>query len=354
MSRSMQINTLTPSTAKYLQDALNLARGKILINVQTGKDEQDALILEDFFKIVGFDSGIDNPILGIGLAQRKAILQQYGIPIGQLKGKTISGFELEEWLEKVITDSLDLFNMANLVKWDSVVKITGKDAFDLFANVQESAKSIVAETYKKASQNFKNKAKQGESSYKLKTTVFGKIDTGSLYFNLTINTNDPYLEKIIPLLAQSTFTDKGYLTKHDVRLGQTNPFRVFMAVTGQTDDALLKIRHWEAMLECMKNHPHNAPRLFYELRYMYELTGYGGTYVRDEIQNNFANGARFFLYMSGETIKVIPVSRILQNLNTKLKSNELIKSQSINMDYALYAILKMRITATTPITFELE
>jgi hypothetical protein len=72
-----------------------------------------------------------------------------------------------------------------------------------------------------------------------------------------------------------------------------------MAVSGDIDYSL-RLRHWYAMLQCMDEHEsHGAPRLFYELRYIYELTGYGGTYIREAIQEIFAKGARFFLYLFG-------------------------------------------------------
>lgn len=246
------------------------------------------------------------------------------------------------------------FSEKDIVSWSDVISVKGNDSFDLYEGIIDPiAQSAIAEAYKHASQTYQKNANKANYDYQIKTEVYGKIDTGNFYCELKIATEDPYLQQLIPLLASSTFTDKGYLTKHDVRLGQTNPFRVFMAVTSDTYD--LRLRHWYAMLECMKEHSsHGAPRLFYELRYIYELTGYGGSYVREAIQTIFAKGARFFLYLSGSTLKVIPVSRILVKLNQKLKNKTLIRQSSINMHYSLYAILKLRITATDPITFELE
>lgn len=348
------MSILHQSTSEYLQDRLDTIRANILINQQNGIDENDALLLEDFFRIIAFGQGIDNPLAGVSLQERIDTLKKYNIPIDTLR-KDISGFAFEDWVQDIIESSMNLFSENDIVSWSSMVKITGKDQFNLYEKIADPViKSAVAKAYKGASQTFKKMTDENNERYRLNTQVFGKIDTGNLYFNLELNTEDPYLQEIIPLLAQSTFTDKGYLTKHDVRIGQTNPFRVFMAVSNDVDYNL-RLRHWYAMLSCMEEHnSHGAPRLFYELRYIYELTGYGGFYIRKEIQDVFARGARFFLYLSNGVLKVIPVSRILVKLNQKLNSGKLIKQQQINRDYALYAILKMRLTATDPISFELE
>lgn len=341
-------------SAEYLSNIISSAKSDIMINAESGLDEINAALLEDFFRLTALNQGGDNIVSNMTLENRRQILQEHGIPVGQLIGQNISGFQFEEWLEKIIER---VMKDSNLVSYGQKISISGTSSFDLFTGVDDVMKAEFSKAYQEVSQTAQKHAEQADYQYKIKSSVFGKIDTGNYYGDIQIHIEDGYLDKIIPILAQATFTDKGYLTQHDVRIGQTNPFRAFMAIatTDITNSARTKLDKWYQILNCMKGHGHGAPQLFYELRYIYELTGYGGQYIEEALRQQFAGGAKYFIYYGNNTtLKVIPVSRILKNLSLKLQSNKLIKQSSIDYNYALYAVLKMRVTAIEPITFELE
>ena len=345
------------STHNYLSSILDIARTNIMVNEANGQDEADALILEDFLNLVALGQPTDNIILGYSMQNRKEVIESFGIPLKQLINQDVSGLAFEDWAQSIFEQALEKAKEQQMISYGSKVSISGTDSFLLFEDVVDPMmQDLYAQTYRQASQTVKDKTKE-VNRYNIKADVYGKIDTANYYSDFQVHIHDEYLEKLLPLLASASFTDKAYLTKHDVRIGQTNPFRVFVAMSPDTGQA--KLDRWYRTMTCMnENGPHgshNAPLLFYELRYIYELTGYGGYYVREEIRNLFKNGARFFLYYSNQTlIKVIPVSRIIKNLNAKLSSGKLIKQKNIDKEYALYAKLKMRLTATDPMTFELE
>ena len=105
--------------------------------------------------------------------------------------------------------------------------------------------------------------------------------------------------------------------------------------------------HWEKMLSCMDYHNnHHAALLFYQIRYMYELTGYGLQYTENKINEALGSlGAKYFIYYYPNAgVRVISTASIINNLINAVRDDNLWKYnvKDITKEYALYAKLKMR------------
>ena len=297
--------------------------------------------------------------------QRIQAITKYGITIGQLsKQPNIGGNEFEDWFANVVDESVKIGQANGKIK--GVISVGGVSTnfgsyqVDYLKDVvDETLRATAIAAYKGAKTALQTASVEEDSKNKTHSSVQGKIDTKGKYFKIEVNIKDDYLSQIIPLLAQSAFTDKAYISgkKDDLRLGQTNPFRVFVAVCGGVSDDI--IERWYRMLNCMNKHSyHDAPELFYQIRYAYELTGYGQKYnldVLNKLLGDFNLGARFLIYYNGSVIIVLSTAKILEDMVIKMKQG-ITKTQMIHgqitPEYALYAKIKLRMTSYNPVAFE--
>lgn len=145
--------------------------------------------------------------------------------------------------------------------------------------------------------------------------VDGKIDT--LGLNATIKIKPEVsmeARSIIRSLQGAAFTDKNYTKSSTVHLGMTNPYRILINVTKVSNPNVevkqLNNRFYR-MLECAGvyhsgGHPAHeiGAKYFYQIRYIYELTGLGGKYRSKESGDvkqllNDAKYAKFLVFNQG-------------------------------------------------------
>lgn len=157
-------------------------------------------------------------------------------------------------------------------------------------------------------------------------TIQGKIDTVGLSADIQVSMGSNFIEQdLIHALKGATFTAKNYISSNDIKLGQTNPFRIFSVLTYDTgEDASTR---YYRMIQCFKSHNNShsqAPTYFYRLRALYELTGYGLQYVKENVLSQIMQGktyAKFLVWnnpMGG--LRVIStqsiINKIFDSVNT--------------------------------------
>lgn len=119
-------------------------------------------------------------------------------------------------------------------------------------------------------------------------------------------------------MRYATFTSKNYASLKEIKLGNTNPFRVFASVSPM--GAINTYNRFNRMISCFKKHETNhsmAPAYFYKIRAIYELTGARQTYLNsDGTIDNKLSYAKFLIWNNpgSETVRVIPTSKIIYNI----------------------------------------
>ncbi len=205
----------------------------------------------------------------------------------------------------------------------------------------------------------KEEAKESQGSWH--DLVNGKIDT-AIVMNVTHTIDVGILDDILLLLQDATFSDKGYEETNEIHLGQTNAYRVYMATSQEPASALgysKRVQRWHRLVRCMEladsgkvPHPsHETGKYFYELRYMYELTGVGQQYIVSQFANQLGtSGAKYLIFhdykKGGGSIKVLATSAIIKDMIDAVENNILDKhtvEEVSNKEYALNAALKLRI-----------
>ena len=348
------------STEKYLTNVLNEMKSNIERGRSVEENRVEAQLLEDFFNMIGgYKVNSDNIIEGISMQDIQEAIQQLGMgAVWHFEGanglKEISGVGFEDYLgrltNRIMVNARDK-GLANWSKTYNYVVNLGSQTVDLYKNISddienEVIKNLIDETYKEMRPKLEKDAEEAKRKIGVNARVQGKIDNAMKYIDFQVTTDNPALRKILPLLSEATFSDKAYLTTGDVALGQTNSFRVFLAVTGE-GTAEEKIYHWNKMISCMDYHNnHHAALLFYQIRYMYELTGYGLQYTENKINEALGSlGAKYFIYYYPNAgVRVISTASIINNLINAVRDDNLWKYnvKDITKEYALYAKLKMR------------
>lgn len=173
--------------------------------------------------------------------------------------------------------------------------------------------------------------------------VQGKIDNVGLSANFVMSMRSamsgPYKDLLLAL-QDATFTDKNYTTTDYLKLGQTNPFRVFATVAANTGESIPD--RYRRMIRCFENHSEHTkgPVYFYRLRAIYELTGAKMQYTKNAINKNPAvaeiaqgRAAKFLIWNNpnSDGVKVIPTAKILDQLN-----EEALFAMPNNWEDALY------------------
>lgn len=198
---------------------------------------------------------------------------------------------------------------------------------DLIGVIDQDMKNIFNQYYtemQKELKKYQNNENMDVASYT--HSVQGKIDNIGLSGNLVLSSNLTKMEKdIIDALTNATFTDKNYVSTTELKFGQTNPFRVFMTVAPRGGGNALG--YFCRMLNCFENHSNNyhteAPKYFYRIRAIYELTGARMQYTeksQEKLGNNImqiiaGQPAKYLIWNNplGE-IYVIPTSKIVNNI----------------------------------------
>lgn len=344
------------STPDFLMGRLEKIKNDIIVEKNINIYKNNALLIENFLnKIIGNQINKDNIIDGLTQEYYDKALKELGINIEHwTKKKTDAyGVKFESFLQNLLSDIFKHSKDKEIANWtgghvtslglktvNPLKNITDKTIDDTTKNLMESA-------YKEIAKELDKQSKESEIKNHTMNKVQGKIDTISHHINFEISTEDPLLQKVLPLLANASFSDKAYKNSGDVKIGQTNSFRVFLAISGDMD-AQEKINRWNRMLNCMDFHPNDkAAEIFYELRYIYELTGYGLQYSKQAINRILGNdtGADYLIYFHKGKIKVLSTAAIINDFLSNVKDTakgRTLSNGEITKEYALYARLKMR------------
>ena len=355
------------STPIFLQDKLTQMKEKIIKNNRNVEYyRQNAQLIENFLNEIGNNKDLPNNIIdGISQQQIKEAIDQlhlgrnYWSFIGK-KGSAAYGVKFEEYFSNLLNRIMENAKEQGIAKWEQkspgVINVGGKTV-DPMKNIidkmaDEITINLMEEAYKEIGIELDKQSKDAEIKNHTLNKVQGKIDTATRFLNFEVIVDNPALQRILPLLANATFSDKAYLTAGDVKIGQTNSFRVFLAVTGDLT-AKEKLHYWYKMLQCMDDHSiHNSAELFYQMRYIYELTGYGLQYTEQMINEALGNntGADYFIYFHEGKVKVVASAAVFYDFLESIEKNtawqgKTLHGGNITKNYALYAKLKMRMRA---------
>lgn len=365
------------STEEYLQNTLSYMKNKLIKNNDSflAQEKANAKKLQDFFNAIGTRNySPENFIAEKEVQQIQEKLQALGLGavwnFNNIKGtKNITNTAFEKYLSSLVKNVMKKAEEQNWIelKGRSYNLVIGKENVSILKNIEDdlvtdTLTNLVKETYKEEGERIKGYADETKRIDHANVNVQGKIDVGfNFSFDITVNMPDE-LKEIFNLLSDATFSAKAYATLRDVEIGHTNSFRVFMATTqGNTEN---KIYHWYRMLSCMDHHDyHEAALLFYQIRYIYELTGYGQQYIKEKINQVLGNstGAKYLIYFNpGSGVQVLSTAVIIHNFLEmvedgtyfeKYASKYAEEGKNYSKEYALGAKLKMRMNQNL---FELD
>ena len=247
----------------------------------------------------------------------------------------VLSYKLGSYLEQGLTEILNTYEAAMSGRKYSEVKKSNKGIINVGGSHIAGTKQLVDETNKIMQNEYNQMYQIMQKSLKeynqqnidkiaeYMPSVQGKIDINSFQSIIEIRSDlklKPQAEEILKALSGATFTAKNYISTSQLHFGQTNPFRVYTIVAAQQEDI---IGHFCRMITCFENHqnriPDNeSPVLFYRIRAIYELTGYGTRYVNAKLNDIFkGRGADFLVWnnpINKDEIRVIPTQAIIQDL----------------------------------------
>jgi len=122
---------------------------------------------------------------------------------------------------------------------------------------------------------------------------------------------------MLQLLNEANFTAKNYASAYDLHLGRTNPYYVFSMVSSGSGENVAG--RWVRMLTCFNRHGDihsEAPRIFYRIRAIYELTGYGQVYKNSELSYLNNSGANYLVFnpIGSDIVHVTYTGNIINSL----------------------------------------
>ncbi len=247
----------------------------------------------------------------------------------------VLSYKLGSYLEWGLTEILNTYEAAMSGRKYSEVKESNKGIINVGGSHIVGTKQLVDEANKIMQNEYNEMYQIMQKSLKeynqqnidkiaeYMPSVQGKIDINSFQSITEIRSDlklKPQAKEVLKALSGATFTAKNYISTSQLHFGQTNPFRVYTIVAAQQEDI---IGHFYRMITCFENHqnriPDNeSPVLFYRIRAIYELTGYGTRYVNTKLNDIFkGRGADFLVWnnpINKDEIRVIPTQAIIQDL----------------------------------------
>ena len=269
----------------------------------------------------------------------------------QHMAKGVTSEKLGEYLEHGINRLIKTFQ-ANITNKDykslSDFRVgAGQRQFNMDHLIQRFGRETLAELFNETSDAMFTKGYKETSGHSFQTKVWGKIDNTGLRAELHLEGLTGIKADIAECLRNATFTAKNYISSNDIKLGQTNPFRVFLTIPGFKQD----IQRWHRMINCFKSHENThseAPEYFYRIRLIYELTGFGGYYSVDT-QNEFGkilSGQTYAQYLIFNThkgagqIKVVPTKDLINLANVLDKEEKTIQNKT--WEEAMYGVITLK------------
>lgn len=236
-------------------------------------------------------------------------------------------YVLGNYLEFGMRQVLDtLESAATKVNYDDIKKknvhiIGGKHVQvpDLIETTNSIVKNKFNDVYVKTQEELKKYAKEESKIATFMPSVQGKIDINGYTANLVIEGElkfSKYTKDILKALKDATFTAKNYISTDTLKFGQTNPFRIFATVAPGGHET---VGRFCRMINCFESHPNyhsKAPVLFYRIKAIYELTGFGTKYVDSALNQVISGkGAKYLVWNNPlGNIYVIPTQKIVNEL----------------------------------------
>lgn len=340
-----------PHTDEYLYSVYGQTKAEMMNRFKQDKiSTTKARKLEKFFNMIKTGKVQTNQGFGkvwseanqIALINKLRSINPSLFKSNLFTASTSKSHKLGQFLEEAVNTTISTFNKAVT----SPLKVTtprqrrtyntfgvGNKKLDLTEILLDEARSDIELAYQKTSEglhNFKHKNDQMVfDGITYMPEVQGKIDSVGLNAHIRISSSISAIEAdLVDALTNATFTDKNVLSNRQLRLGQTNPFRVFLTIPAFNRN----VQRWQRMLNCFEYHTTKGlhtegPRYFYKIRIIYELTGYGGQYssITQDVFGDILGDMPFAKYIiinqpSGY-LRVIPTSQLL-NINSIFERSE--------------------------------
>lgn len=265
-------------------------------------------------------------------------------------GKSSRGQKLEDdlsrWIsgayategKKTYTYAMDLFKSGKI----GIGKehVTSQGYLDDLAD--DAAKKIQGKLYRQAKDAMDVAAGKAEkireeyaNSILYIPTIQGKIDVTGLHAELKFSGVLTLQQEMLQLLNEANFTAKNYASAYDLHLGRTNPYYVFSMVSSGSGENVAG--RWVRMLMCFNRHGDihsEAPRIFYRIRAIYELTGYGQVYKNSELSYLNNSGANYLVFnpIGSDIVHVTYTGDIINSLISSID-----KLSNVTPEDALFA-----------------
>ena len=251
--------------------------------------------------------------------------------------KDVTSAKLGEYLEHGINRLVKTFQ-ANITNkdydtLDGLVVGPGKRQLDLTHVIYEIGRETLADLYNTTSDAMHEAGHKDTIGHSFTPKVWGKIDNTGLRSEIKLQGLSKIKQDIAECLRGATFTSKNYISSNDIKLGNTNPFRIFLTIPAFEQN----LQRWHRMMNCFKSHTFEhseAPMWFYRIRLIYELTGFGGYYdvKTQEEFGKILSGMTYAKYLiinkpGTSDLRVIPTAAIinaksiLEKEENKIRSN---------------------------------
>lgn len=336
-TRNLSIaNVLSEATNKIIKKFKDINTGKF----KGAGTKEEAKILQDFFQYI---KNIDQNSSELTDDITKPIIQQIiqnaltYLKKGRRKlfTKDMSGADFEKIISAIIagtivgesneiTAAYFKKSLLGTASFSRIGKFKNGKIDDINLNIDNLGKNLVSKIQNKVSQKLTNqiKAQQNNNLITIKlddsAQSNAKIDvSGMIYASIDIKASgSSYLDNtIIPLLQKANFTAKKYTSQKVIgvghhnggtyniysdkefnkieemsfKLGNTKLDTVFFSLFSENyePDVILSM-----VFYCIKTHNSNVHMKLNQLRFIYELTGYGQRYTDPEIASIFSSSMK--------------------------------------------------------------
>lgn len=229
------------------------------------------------------------------------------------------------------------------------VNLLGASKADLVSIVDETGRGLIQSARTQLEKNIAKSVNTKKGSQFVKTDVSGKIDVSGLMAEVVITASPTtYLYKIANLLSHASFSAKSYASKQieynktlrDIfyststrsylHLGETKGSRILLDIFNTRYPYPVSISFYIVLT---RSRSRDVQLSLSQLRFIYELTGYGQTYIQKTVQDILAKdgavGANYFIYNDPASISGIYVKSTAEIIDDLIDSvNEMIIGES--------------------------
>lgn len=357
LQRSIKVSPREMNTEDFLKKSYEFTKRSMSQKLRArDTSEKQAKKLEEFFQSIQ-NRQLGNPIENIQMSELLDALEQinpqlfnsmkylFTTPDNYGDSNDAHGKYFEGVIAEAVATAENYFagNKTMTISGSSKKAGTASvNLIDLAKNLDEDTKNLMNDIYQKTAQEMKKDSEAASSTIK---GVSGKADIIGIQQNYTIQkTSHLELdEEIYDALLNATFTAKNYMSNTQIELGSTNPFRVFMTMI-PLGGATSKIQRYYRMLACKQKHfpdKHpDAPKYFYRLRAIYELTGGKSNYTNTVLNKLIGGNYTKFLVLNLQGyIRVIPTQSVIKELIDNIDDDQF--NKDIDWQKALYGRIRI-------------